>query len=88
MAKRLVVGDKVTTKVKKPAWYSGYSGLPRVNFSPGDVGTLAVIDKGRGGSQGWPTRYLVDFQGPFMGDPIHNNTTWRVALSREEIRRA
>lgn len=85
---RFLKGDSVTTKVKKSAFYSGYAGLPYVDFTPGMVGVVGDVSVGKKGRGGFPTRYLVDFTGPFMGDPRHNNTTWRVSLHAEEMKRA
>ena len=36
------IGDKVTSKITKEAYYSRYAGRPLIEFKPGMVGVIAV----------------------------------------------
>ena len=62
------VGKKVTAKVAKEAYYSGYAGRPVLYFKPGMVGVIAVVGsppvccvRGHHPSQCNCERILVDF---------------------------
>ncbi len=86
--RKFETGDIVSTKESKEAYYSRYGGLPEQWFNPGDLGIfIATVPSVRehplNPSQ---TLYIVDFYGVPYGKC--GSTIWRVALWRDQIRRA
>lgn len=84
--KKVTVGDRVTTKIVEPAFYSGYGINPVQEFKPGMVGVVAKVNvpcvTHRKGS-GDPLSYnCIDF----IGD---KGKLWRVSLySRDMVKAA
>ena len=71
------IGDKVTTRIDKAAYYSGYAGLPVQRFTPGMVGVIGAIDVPpvRGNRSNF---CCIDFTA--------SGRAWRVALYPKEIK--
>jgi len=93
-AKKLKVGDKVTCKIRKEAYYSRYKTAlgrnPEVFFEPGMVGIVAAVDvpfitRHKGSKRKKDTFTCIDFEGPPTGNPP--TTTWRCSLEDNNIKR-
>ena len=93
---KVKVGDKVTCKVSKEAYYSNYAGAPECFFEPGEVGIVAHIDvpvvcrpKNRLGQKPAPYTFTcVDFDKP--GVVLNRKTgscVWRCSLHADNIKR-
>jgi hypothetical protein len=74
------VGDIVTTREAKPAFYSEYAGNPKQWFEPGMIGIVAAVDVPAVRQlRGYPDTYCcVDFVG--TSDHSRRNRVWRVSL--------
>ena len=78
------IGDLVTCKVRREAFYSGYAGNPECWFEPGMVGVVGNVDSPfvRGTEA---LGVCVDFDGP-MKFPEKNGNRWRCKLRRENLK--
>lgn len=93
--KNITVGDTVTSREAREAFYSRRKvavteatpegRMPEQWFTPGMVGVVGTVEPGKGGKRGWPGGCCVDFTGVECGTAAYPNTTWRVWLRFDNI---